>query len=163
MTKKFLSGLCFLFFISTMQVFAASAPISEQEAKEVEKFFNSYITSANNYKDDLIDHYDSNAIIERIVIKPDGTKESVKIPMPRYTKELRLGKRTAKLVNYKNRYINKKYEKISDNEYKIKTKRIPMRDKTGLNAEFTITRTPEGLKISHEAMETTVQKFLNRN
>jgi len=148
-------------FLSITPAFATSAPITAAEAKEVENFFNQYITSANNYEDDLINLYDPNAKIERVVIKKDGSKQSVFIPMQRYIKELKIGRKTAKLVNYKNRYINKKYEKIGDGEYKIKTKRIPFRDKTGLNAEFTVKRTPGGLKISHESMETTVQKFLN--
>ena len=36
-----------------------------------------------------------------------------------------------------------------------------MKDKKGLDAEFTIVKTPEGYKISEEKMETTVQRFLS--
>lgn len=159
--KRIILGLCFLAFINITPVFADSAPITEKEIKEVEQFFDSYVDSANNYKDDLVEKYTENADIERVVIKPDGTKESVKIPMARYIKELKLGKRTAQLVNYKNTYSNNKYEKIDDNKYKIKTTRTPFKDKKGLKAEFTVTKTTDGYKISAESMETNVQRFLS--
>lgn len=160
MFKRIILGLCFLAFMNLTPAFADSAPITEKEAKEVEQFFNSYVDSANNYKDDLISHYTKDAKIERVVIKPDGSKQKVEIPMERYVKELKLGKNTAKLVNYKNTYTNKKYEKTGENEYKIKSTRIPFRDKKGLNAEFTVVKTPSGLKIAQEMMETKVQRFL---
>lgn len=159
--KRIILGLCFLAFLGVTPAFADSAPITDKEAREVEQFFDSYVDSANNYKDDLIDKYSQNADIERVVIKPDGSRESVKIPMERYVKELKTGKKTAKLVNYKNTYTNKKYEKVSDNEYKIKTTRIPFKDKKGLKAEFIVTRTPKGFKITGESMETNVQRFLS--
>ena len=159
MCKRIILGLCFL-ACSIFPVLADSAPISESEIKEVEAFFNSYVNSANNYEDVLGELYTSNANIERVVIKSNGEKKSVIIPFERYKKELKKGKTTAKLVRYKNRYENKRYEKISDSIYKVKTKRFPRNDKIGLNAEFTITRTPSGLKISGEKMETTVQRFL---
>ena len=57
MIKKIILGLCFLAFLTPQTVFADSAPISKKEIKEVEQFFNTYIYSANNYKDDLIDKY----------------------------------------------------------------------------------------------------------
>ncbi len=161
MFKRIILGLCFLAFFNLLPVFADSAPISQKEIAEVEKFFNSYVNSANNYQDDLVNHYNKNAKIKRVVIKPDGTKETVTIPMERYIKELKIGKKTAQLVNYKNTYTNRRYEKTGDNEYKIKTARIPFRDKKGLNAEFKVVRTPKGMKISEETMETTVQKFLS--
>ena len=157
--KKILLGLCFLAF-SPIFVLADSAPISEIETKEVEAFFNSYVDSANNYKDDIQSKYDRKAVIKRVVIKPDGTKQTVVIPLDRYFKELKAGKNTAKLVNYKNTYTNKKYEKLGKDEYKVKTTRIPFKDKKGLNAHFIVKRTKNGLKISEESMETNVQKFL---
>lgn len=160
MFKKIILGLCFSVFLFTSTAFADSAPITDKEAREVEQFFNSYVNSANNYKDDLISHYSKDAKIERVVIKPDGTKESVVIPMDRYVKELKIGRKTARLVKYKNTYTNKKYEKLGNNEYKIKTTRIPFRDKKGLGAEFTVVKTPSGYKISSESMETNVQRFL---
>ena len=160
MIKKIISGLCF-FVICIAPVFADSAPITDKEIKEIEKFFNSYINSANTYKDNFIDHYAKDAKIERVVIKPDGTKEKVEIPMKRYIKELKLGRKTAKLVRYKNFYTNKKYEKIGDDEYNITSMRIPFKDKKGLSAEFKVIKTPKGFKISEETMETNVQRFLS--
>ena len=161
MFKQIIAGLCFLVFVNITPVFADSAPITEKEAEEIEEFFNSYVDSANNYKDDLVDKYAENAKIERVVIKPDGSKQAVRIPMERYIKELKIGKKTAKLVNYKNTYTNRKFLKTGDNEYKIKTIRIPFKDKTGLSAEFKIIKTKNGLKIAEESMETNVQKFLD--
>lgn len=159
MFKKIILGLCFL-ACSFIPVLADSAPISEDEIREVEAFFNSYVNSANNYEDILGELYTSNADIKRVVIKTDGEKETVTIPMERYKQELRKGKTAAKLVKYKNRYENKKYEKISDSSYKVMATRYPRNDQEGLYAEFIITRTPSGLKISGEKMETTVQRFL---
>ncbi|MCD8025337.1 MAG: hypothetical protein LUE64_07365 [Candidatus Gastranaerophilales bacterium] len=156
--KKIVLSLFVLFCM--VPVFADSAPITEEEAMQVEEFFDSYVESANNYRDDLTEKYADNAVIKRIVIKKDGSKQDVTIPIQRYFKELKSGQKTARLVRYKNRYINKKYSKISNGEYKITTTRIPFRDKTGLRAEFKIIETPDGLKISEELMETNVQRFL---
>ena len=161
MFKQIILGLCFLLCTSNLIAHADSAPITKQEALEIETFFNSYINSANNYSDDFITHYTDNAEITRVVLKPNGTKETVIIPMDRYKKELNKGKITARLVKYKNRYLNKRYEKLADSTYKIKTLRYPRNDKNGLNAEFTIIRTPNGYKISKEIMETNVQRFLD--
>lgn len=160
MIKKIISGLCF-FIIAISPSLADSAPITDKEIKEIEQFFNSYINSANTYKNNFIDHYSKDAVIERVVIKPDGTKQTVSIPMKRYIKELKLGRKTAKLIRYKNFYTNKKYEKIGENEYKITSMRIPFKDKKGLNAEFKVIKTPNGYKISEEKMETNVQRFLS--
>lgn len=159
MNKIFSFFLVILF--TALPVFADSAPITNEEMREVETFFNSYVDSANNYKDDLLRHYSQDAEIVRVVIKPDGTKQSVTIPMKRYEKELKNGKKTARLVRYKNTYTNKKYEKLADGKFAIKTTRIPFRDKKGLNAEFIIIKTPHGMKISKESMETNVQRFLS--
>ena len=105
MIKKIISGLCF-FIIAISPSLADSAPITDKEIKEIEQFFNSYINSANTYKNNFIDHYSKDAVIERVVIKPDGTKQTVSIPMKRYIKELKLGRKTAKLIRYKNFYTN---------------------------------------------------------
>ncbi len=161
MFKRFILCLCFLVYANTLPAFCDSAPITESEANEVEKFFDSYVDSANNYKDDLVSHYTDDAKIVRVVIKPDGTKQPVTIPMPRYINELKKGKITAKLVKYKNTYTNKKYEKMSDSEFKINAKRFPFKDKTGLKAEFIVIKTPNGFKIKEEKMETNVQRFLS--
>jgi len=161
MIKQIISGLCFLALsFLTAPVFADSAPITESERIEVENFFNSYIDSANNYRDDLVDKYKEDAKIIRVVIKPNGNKVPVVIPTKRYFDELKFGQKTARLVNYKNKYTNKEYLKTGENQYKILATRTPRQDKEGLNAEFTVIKTPDGLKIAEESMETTVQKFL---
>ncbi len=161
MLRKIILGLCFLFCIISSPAFADSAPITEQEAKEVEAFFDDYINAANTYQEDLMERYTKDADIKRVVIKPNGTKETVDIPMDRYKKELKRGKTTAKLVKYTNKYLNRKLEKLSESTFKLKAKRFPMKDKKGLDAEFTIVKTPDGYKISEEKMETTVQRFLS--
>ena len=159
MFKRIILGLCFLVFFGT-PAFADSAPISEQEQKEVELFFNSYVNSANSWQNNLINFYTKNANIKRVVIKSNGEKKTVTIPMNRYIKEIKKGQLAAKLAKYKNRYENKKYEKISQTSYKLTAKRYPRNDTKGLSAEFTITKTPNGYKITEEELETTVQKFL---
>lgn len=161
MFKKIILGLCFLFSSIVNFVLADSAPISNDEIKEIENFFNSYVDSANSYDDDLINYYFDDAKIKRVVIKPNGDREDVIIPMDRYKKELSKGKMVAKLAKYKNKYLNKRYEKIGEATYKIKALRYPRNDKIGLNAEFQIVKTPLGYKISKEEMETTVQRFLD--
>ena len=159
MFKKFILGLCFL-VCSIIPVHAGTAPISQAEIQEIDSFFNSYINSANNYEDDLMKYYSLNPNIKRIVIKPSGAKEAVVIPFERYKTELKKGKFAAKLVNYKNRYLNRKYQKLSENKFKIKAQRYPMKDTEGLNAEFIVLRTTNGFKITDESLETKVQKFL---
>lgn len=161
MFKKIILGLCFLFCSIFNLAFADSAPISNDEIKEIENFFNLYVNSANSYDDNLINYYFEDAQIKRVVIKPNGDREDVIIPMDRYKKELNKGKMAAKLAKYKNKYLNKRYEKIGEATYRIKALRYPRNDKIGLNAEFQIVKTPLGYKISKEEMETTVQRFLN--
>ena len=160
MIKRIILGLCFLACSFFAIAYSASAPISQEEISEINTFFNSYVDSANNYDENLMKYYMENADIERIVIKKDGTKETINIPIERYKKELKKGKALAKLVNYKNRYQCRKYEKKSGSTYKITALRYPMKDNEGLNAEFIIEKTPFGYKISKEMLETNVQKFL---
>ena len=66
------------------------------------KFFDSYTKAANRYDDNLIDYYSPNAIIKRVVVRPDGTKGTAVFTMKDYATQLKLGQTTAKIRNYKN-------------------------------------------------------------
>jgi len=141
-------------------LFLFAAPSFADELQEVQVFFDDYVKAANSYSKTVTDYYLPDAKIIRVVIKPDGSMQSVTFPMERYKKELKKGQPLARLSRYKNTYTNKKFEKLDDGGYKISAIRIPNNDKKGLPFHFIVKNTPEGWKVKEESMQTTVQKFL---
>jgi|GEM_PF-1086827 len=140
-------------------VFAAKAFAADVE--EVKKFFNSFTSALNSYSADVPDYFTNDAKIYRVVIKKDGTKESVQVPFDRYVSELNKGKIGAKLVGYTNRFENISVTKSDAKNFKLTAKRFPMDDTKGTDVTYVITDTGNGLKIKSESWDTTVQKFLN--
>ncbi len=128
--------------------------------EEVKSFFDSYVQSANSYSKKVPDYYSPDARIIRVVIKPDGTKESVEFKFNDYMNQMKKRSKIAKLVRYKNRYDDIFVSDLKDGRYKISAKRYPMRDKKGLNAHFIIENIDGEYKIIEESMETPVQDFL---
>lgn len=139
----------------------AIAPVNADELSDVQAFFENYIKAANSYSKTLVNYYQPDAKIIRVVIKPDKTTQSVDFPMSRYKNELRKSAPLARLSRYKNTYTDKKFEKLENGDYKISALRTPNNDKKGLPFHFIVTNTPDGWKVKEELMHTTVQKFLN--
>lgn len=148
-----------IFIILAIFLFS-SYVLAEDDTADVKAFFYKYINALNAYSSALPSYYSSNAQIIRVVIKPDGTKQSVNVPFDRYIKELNKGKATAKIVGYKNRFGDVQISGSGDN-YKITATRYPNRDKTGLSASYNIIKSGDNFKIQTESWDTTVQKFLN--
>jgi len=147
--------ILFIFFLFLIPLFAFSSEVSD-----VREFFDSYVQSANSYSKSIPDYYSPEARIIRVVIKPDGTKESVEFKFDDYMNQMKKRSRIAKLVRYKNRYENIFVSDLNNGKYKISAERYPMRDKKGLNAYFIVEITGGGYKIIEESMETPVQDFL---
>lgn len=135
-------------------------PAFSDENEDVKTFFENYIKAANSYSKSVVDYYLPDAKIIRVVKKPDGTTESVTFDMDRYKTELRKGVSLAKLTRYKNKYTDRKFEKLSNGDYKISAMRTPNGDKKALPFYFIITNTEDGWRVKEESMTTTVQKFL---
>ena len=155
MFKKFLSLLICLYTMFFMNCAFAD------ELEDVQKFFDNYVQAANSYSKTVVDYYLPNANIVRVVLKPDGTTQSVNFPMERYKKELKKGQPLARLSRYKNKYTEKKFEKLPDGDYKISALRTPNGDKKALPFYFIVTKTENGWKVKEESMQTTVQKLLS--
>lgn len=151
MKKIFIVCLCF--YLSNLISFA-------DEVQDVQCFFNQYINAANNYSCDYFDFYCSDAKIIRVVEKPDGTQQSVNIPLDRYKSEVKKSSKLARLRNYKNKYFNVKIQPYG-NDYKIVAMRMPSTSDYKIPAHFIIGKDISGQwKIKEESMNTRVQKFL---
>ena len=149
MKKLFLTLAIFL--LGIMPAFS----VTEQDAL---KFFESYVEAANNYNKNLIDYYSPNAIIKRVVVRPDGTKGTAVFAMKDYATQMKIGETTARMRNYKNYYTNRKVTKIGNN-YKISCLRQPSLDSYKLPAYFVVSKSSGSWKIVEESMETKVQIF----
>ena len=130
------------------------------EIQDVQCFFNQYINAANSYDSSYFDYYSDNAKIVRVVEKPDGTKESVNIPLSRYKSEVKKSSKLARLRNYKNMYFNVKILPHGK-DYKIVAMRMPSTSDYKIPAHFIVGKDCSGnWKIKEESMNTRVQKFL---
>ena len=130
------------------------------EIQDVQCFFNQYIDAANNYSCDYFNFYCNDAKIIRVVEKPDGTQQSVNIPLDRYKSEVKKSSKLARLRNYKNKYFNVKIQPYG-NDYKIVAMRMPSTSDYKIPAHFIIGKDTSGQwKIKEESMNTRVQKFL---
>lgn len=130
------------------------------DVQDVRSFFDSYVQDANSYSKRIPEYYSSDAKIIRIVIKPDGEKESVEFNFEDYMKQLKKRSKFARIVRYKNRYEDVNVTDLGNGRFKVSALRFPMRDKEGLNFYFIVQDTEGGLKVIEESMETTVQDFL---
>lgn len=130
------------------------------EIQDVQCFFNQYIDAANSYSTDYFKYYSDNAKIVRVVEKPDGTTQSVNIPLAKYKDEAQKSTKLMKLRKYKNRYFNVKITKHGK-DYKVAALRMPSTSDYKIPAHFIIGKDSSGnWKIKEESMNTKVQRFL---
>ncbi len=148
----------FIIFCIAM-LFSGVAAFAD-EIQDVQCFFNQYIDAANSYSTDYFKYYSDNAKIVRVVEKPDGTTQSVNIPLSKYKDEAQKSTKLMKLRQYKNRYFNVKITKHG-NDYKIAALRMPSTSDYKIPAHFIIGKDNCGnWKIKEESMNTKVQRFL---
>lgn len=122
--------------------------------EEVASFFDSYVNAANTYNENLASFYAPNAKIIRVVIKKDGTRESVVTDTSVYMKQLHINAKLAKVRNYKNFYTDRVVTQVG-NDYKITCKRQPSLSSYKLPAHFVIGKDSSGkYKIKEESMDT---------
>ena len=148
--KIFIMMSCFLISLSAN---ATKTP------KDGMVFFDKYTNYANSYNDALLGMYSPNAKIIREVVKPSGETEKIIVPPKRYFKELKLGQKTAKIKQYKNKYKNIIVKEVP-NGLRISAERQPTNETYWLKMYQILEDTDDGLKITEEMMQTKVQAFL---
>lgn len=148
--------LFFGFFYGILGVYA-------NEIEEVKNFFYKYVNSANCYNNNHFDYYSKNAKIIRVVEKPDGTNQSINIPIEKYKEEVAKSKKLMRLRNYKNHYFNVKICPFGQ-DYKIIAMRMPSTSDYKIPAHFIVGKNTNGeWEIKEESMNTKVQKFLENS
>ena len=133
------------------------------DVENIKDFFNSYIESANSYSNNYFSYYSPHAIIKRVVIKKDGSTETVIVPLIEYKKHSALSVKLGKLRKYKNTYTDIDI-KPEGEDYRINAMRKPSTSAYSLPVSFLIGKDSSGhLKIKEESMHTKVQTFLRKN
>ena len=131
-------------------------------ADDALSFFAKYVNAANSQSQKIIDYYEPNARIIRVVVLPDGKTESVTTDMREYTRQLKIGANLAKLNKYKNFYTDRKVTKVG-NDYKITCQRQPSTSDYKLPAHFVIGTDANGnMKIKEEMMYTKQTAILRK-
>ena len=131
-------------------------------ADDALSFFTKYVNDANAQSPKIVDYYEPNAKIIRVVVLPDGKTESVTTDMKEYTRQLKIGANLAKLNKYKNFYTDRKVTKVG-NDYKITCQRQPSTSDYKLPAHFVIGTDANGnMKIKEEMMYTKQTAILRK-
>ena len=152
--KKFICVLFAFFFLAST--------VNANEIQDVECFFYKYVEAANSYSSDYFSYYSDDAKIIRVIQKPDGTEESVNIPLEKYKIEAKKTSKLARLRNYKNKYFNINISPHGE-DYKITAMRMPSTSDYKIPAHFIIGKDSNGdWKIKEESMNTKVQRFLSK-
>ena len=110
--------------VVTLIIVLSGAVSFAAPSDDVMAFFDKYVESANSYSENIPNFYEPNAKIIRVVVKKDGTKESVSTDTAVYMKQLRMNSKLAKIRNYKNFYTDRVISQVG-NDYKIDCKRQP--------------------------------------
>ncbi len=140
--------------VVSLIIILAGAASFAAPADDVMSFFDKYVEAANSYSADIPNFYEPNAKIIRVVVKKDGTKESVVTDTAVYMKQLRMNSKLAKIRNYKNFYTDRVISQVG-NDYKIDCKRQPSLSDYKLPAHFVIGKDASGnYKIKEESMDT---------
>ena len=127
--------------------------------KDGMNFFNKFTNYANSYNEALLSMYSPNVKIIREVVKPTGETEQIIIPSKRFFKELKLGQKTAKIKQYKNKYKNIIAREVP-NGILITAERQPSNENYWHKMYQLLQDTDRGMKITEEMMQTKVQTFL---
>ena len=136
--KNFRFFIILLVFLINIQS-AQSATISEAA-----EFFNYFTSLSNSYSTELFQFYSPNAIIKRILIKNDGSKEEFTLQTHSYLKKLKLYSKIAGIKGYKNIYQGVTYKK-HDGGFLISGYRTPTTNKTEkFPFSYLITQTASG-------------------
>ena len=145
--------LIIFYFVFTVLQVNAGTP------KEGMDFFNQFTNYSNSYNKALLGMYSPDVKIIREVVKPSGETEQIIIPSQRFFKELKLGQKTAKIKNYKNKYKNIIVKEIP-NGLQVSAERQPSNETYWLKMYQILQNTDSGMKITEEMMQTKVQTFL---
>ncbi|MBQ2872160.1 hypothetical protein IJE86_10705 [bacterium] len=139
--------------ISLILILAGSVSFAGP-SEDVAAFFDKYVAAANSYDENIPTFYAPDAKIIRVVVKKDGTKESVVTDTGVYMKQLRMNSKLAKVRNYKNYYTDRVITQVG-NDYKLTCKRQPSLSDYKLPAHFVIGKDSSGnYKIKEESMDT---------
>ncbi len=148
-----------LTLITALMVGSSAFAMSADDALS---FFAKYVNDANAQSPKIVDYYEPNAKIIRVVVLPDGKTESVTTDMREYTRQLKIGANIAKINKYKNFYTERKVTKVG-NDYKITCNRQPSTSDYKLPAHFVIGTDANGnMKIKEEMMYTKQTAILRK-
>lgn len=139
---------------------ALPTTVNAATVEQVKAFFNSYISAANNFEENVFQkYYIKNPTIIRVVEKKDGTKQSVNVPLKIYLDEAAKGRKIGKIMGYKNNYTNISVTP-NNGDFKVSATRNPSPG-GHYPAYFIIGEDNNGnLKIKVESMNTPRQEFL---
>lgn len=130
------------------------------DQQEALKFFNSFVSAANSYSNEVPHMYSDNAKIIRQVVKPNGQTVDVKFSINDYRRQMKLSSKVAKLKHYKNYYSNINITKVPEG-YKIDSFRKPSLSDYKLKSSMVVQKQPDGTwLIVKELMQTKEQVFL---
>lgn len=154
--KKILSIIT-LFTVLLIGSNAAKA----DDAAEAKAFFNSYVTAANSYSNNIPSFYSPNAkIIRQVIENGTGRLVNAYTNTSTYMTQLKISSATAKIRKYKNTYRNITVTKVA-NGYKVSAERQPTGETYWLKTYQIVQKQPDGKwKIVEEMMQTKEQIFL---
>lgn len=132
------------FFILILVLLINTQTAKSATISEAAEFFNYFTSLSNACSTELFQYYSPNAIIKRILIKNDGSKEEFTLQTQSYLRKLKLYSKLAGIKGYKNIYQGISYRKQSDGIL-ISGYRTPTTNKTEkFPFSYLITQTASG-------------------
>lgn len=122
-------------------------------------FFNSFVAASGSYDKNLLNFYDDNAFIKRIVINNKKSNEVKIISASDYKNKLKYYGKMAEVTKYKNKYTNLQYIQIG-NDIKIKGYRKPSTSNELFAFEFLVGKNKKGKMVIKEDITHTKAAFL---
>lgn len=142
----------FLFFLILNILFMQSAfAMTLEEGKQA---FQAYIKNSNACNMALVNMYDKNSVIKRIVINPDGSTYVKVLPIAMYKMMLMNYSKIALWQGYNNTYTNVMFSQVND-DVVIKAIRHPSTSKEKLPATIVFRKNKNGkIMIKEEVFHT---------
>lgn len=149
--RRFFLGILVL-FLSCPMTFATS--IDEGMA-----FFNTFVKAASSYDASLLNFYDDNASIKRVIIKGPQSYETKIISVTDYKNKLKYYGKMAAMTKYNNLYTNLQFTQCG-NDVRIKGYRKPSTSNEKFAVEFVIGKNKNGKMVIKQDITHTKAAFL---
>ena len=149
--RRIFLGLIAAFFICPV-----SFAISIDEGMD---FFNSFVKAASSYDTNLLNFYEDNASIKRIIIKGPESFETKVISASAYKMKLKYYSKMAAVTKYKNLYTNLQFIPYG-NDIKIKGYRKPSTSNEKFEVEVVVGKNQNGKMVIKQDITHTKAAFL---